>query len=92
MASRIALIEIYSFHNPFDGNILESLMYESHISCKINARSSQRLDDDDFPEKSIAVEKGLVEDARLIIRDAIRCGILSAEGRFWPDISNKCAL
>lgn len=82
MASKIDLIDLYTFHNAFDGNILESLMSDSHISCKINARFSQRFDNGDFLEKSIAVEDGMVENARTIIRDAIRCGILSAEGRF----------
>lgn len=82
MASRIALIDIYTFRNPYDGNILESLMYDSNISCKINARFAQRFDDDDFLEKSISVEKELADNARNIIRVAINSGILSAEGRF----------
>jgi len=82
MATKIHLIDLYAFQNTFDGNMLETLLFDSNISCKVSARFAKHPESDDFLEKSIAVEEKLVEDARSIIRDAIKTGIISADGRF----------
>ncbi|MBI5562433.1 MAG: hypothetical protein HY894_06240 [Deltaproteobacteria bacterium] len=82
MASKINLIDLYAFYNAFDADVLETLMAGSHISCRIKNCSATSHGNGEHAEMRIAVEHGMVEDAKRIISDAIRCGVISAVGKF----------
>ena len=84
MATRINYIDVYSFYSELEAGVMESLMDDYRIGCSIRTLSplGPGSDPSGFPEKRIAVEKEKVESARVIIKDAIRKGMLSGEGRF----------
>lgn len=83
MASRINFIDLYSFYNELDASVIEILMEDYNISCAIRTLGFlSSTDMGDYIEKRISVEEDKIENARRIIRDAIRSGVISKEGRF----------
>lgn len=84
MATRINFIDLYALFNEIDASVIETLMEDYNISCSIRTIGGMRVATDfgDFHEKRIAVESGKIENARKIIRDAIKCGVISREGKF----------
>lgn len=84
MATRINFIDLYSFYNEMDANVIETLMEDYNIPCSVRTLGSGRASDlQSFTmEKRIAVEEDKVENARKIIRDAIMNGVISREGKF----------
>lgn len=81
MASRINFIDIYSFYDELDANVIETLLEDYDISCSIRTFNPS-ADPDAYFEKRIAVEEDKVENVRRIIDDARRSGVISREGRF----------
>lgn len=83
MATRINFIDLYSFYNGLDATVIETLMEDYNISCSVRAfGSSSSFESGEFGEKRIAVEEDRVENARKIIIDAIKSGVISREGKF----------
>lgn len=83
MATRINFIDLYSFYNDLDATVIETLMEDYNISCSIRTFGSTRsFDSHEFGEKRIAVEEDKIENAKKIITDAIRSGVISKEGKF----------
>lgn len=84
MATRIHFVDLYSFYNDLDVSVIERLMEEYNISCSIKTIGSTRFltDFGEHQEKRIAVEEEKVENARKIIEDAIKRGVISKEGMF----------
>jgi putative signal transducing protein len=84
MATRINFIELYSFYNDLDVSVIERLMEDYSISCSIKTLHTSRFpaNPGEFQEKRMAVEEDKVENARKIINDAIRSGVISKEGKF----------
>jgi hypothetical protein len=83
-ATRINFIDLYSFYNDLDVSVIERLMEEYNISCSIKTLGTTRFSTDfgEHQEKRIAVEEEKVENARKIIVDAIKSGVISKEGKF----------
>jgi len=80
MATRINFIDLYSFYNDLDATVIETLMEDYNISCSVRTFGSTRsFDSQGFGEKRISVEEDKVENARKIIADAIRSGVISKE-------------
>lgn len=84
MATRINLVELYSFYNDVDCSVIETLLSDFNINSEIRTVGANRLSADmwEFPEKRVAVEEGSVENAKRIIDDAIKNGVITPEGRF----------
>lgn len=84
MATRINLIDLYSFYNDIDASVIETLMEDYNISCSIRSLTPIRLSGElsGLNEKRIAVEEAKIEYARKIINDAIKNGVISKEGKF----------
>lgn len=84
MATRINFIDLYSFYNDLDASVIETLMEDYNISCSIRTLGAIRFSTDvgDYQEKRIAVEEDKLENAKKIINDAIRNGVISKEGKF----------
>ncbi|MBI2413057.1 MAG: hypothetical protein HYV24_07605 [Deltaproteobacteria bacterium] len=84
MATRINFIDLYSFFNELDASVIETLMEDYNISCSIRTLGPIRFSTDtsNYQEKRISVESDKVENARKIINDAIRSGVISKEGKF----------
>lgn len=84
MATRINFVDLYSFYNDLDVSVIERLMEDYSISCSIKTLGTTRFSSDlgEHQEKRMAVEEDKVENARKIIVDAIRSGIISKEGKF----------
>ncbi len=85
MATRINYVDLYSFYNDMDATVIASLMEGYDISCSLKTLGTGRLGPDlsaYSQEKRISVEEGKIENARSIIWDAIRNGVISREGRF----------
>ncbi|HBG46940.1 MAG TPA: hypothetical protein DDW94_08120 [Deltaproteobacteria bacterium] len=84
MATRINFIDLYSFYNDLDASVIETLMEGRNITCSIRTLGKVRFATDmgAYLETRIAVEEGSIENARKIIRDAIRNGVISKEGKF----------
>lgn len=81
MATRINFIDLYSFYNDLDATIVETLMEDYNISCSIRTFGGMRSFGSSA-EKRIAVEEDKIENAKRIIADAIRSGVISREGKF----------
>lgn len=81
MASRINFIDIYSFYDELDASVIETLLEDYDISCSIRT-FNPFADADAYFEKRIAVEEDKVENARRIINDARKNGVISRDGRF----------
>ncbi len=83
MATRINFKDIYSIENDLDVNIIALLLEEYDISCSIrnfglcSAKSMKKA-----PVKRVAVEAVDVNNARGILQDAIRKGMISPNGKF----------
>ena len=84
MATKINFIDLYSFYNDLDASVIENLMEGCNITCSIRPLGKVRFatDMNSYLEKRIAVEEEKIENARNIIRDAIRSGVISREGKF----------
>jgi len=84
MATKINFIDLYSFYNDLDASVIETLMEGCNITCSIRTLGKVRFatDMNSYLEKRIAVEEEKIENARNIIRDAIRSGVISREGKF----------
>lgn len=85
MATRINYVDLYSFYNDMDATVIASLMEGYDISCSMKTLGTGRLGPDlgaYSQEKRISVEEGKIENARNIIWDAIRNGVISRDGRF----------
>ncbi len=83
MATRINFIDLYSFYNDLDATVIETLMEDYNISCSVRTFGPARsFDSHDLGEKRISVEEDKVENAKKIIADAIRSGVISKEGKF----------
>lgn len=98
MASKINFVDLYAFYDELDGSILENLMEDYHISCSIRilrgtpqspnpagsgaTHGNRDATYDNCGTMMIAVEKESIENARQIIAEAIRNGVISKEGRF----------
>lgn len=84
MASRINFIDLYSFYNDLDISVIETLMEDYNISCSIRTLGAPRFSTDigEYQEKRMAVEQDKVENARKLIADAIKSGVISKEGKF----------
>ena len=84
MATRINFIDLYSIYNELDANVIESLMEGFNITCSIRTLGRERFATDvsGYLEKRIAVEEDKIENARKLINEAIRNGVISKEGKF----------
>lgn len=84
MATRINFIDLYSIYNELDANVIESLMEGFNITCSIRTLGGARFATDvsGYLEKRIAVEEDKIENARKLIKEAIRNGVISREGKF----------
>lgn len=83
MAVRINFIDLYTFYNEIDASVVEALLEDYSISCSVRTLNMMRVPaQKDFPEKRIAVEMGKIADAKKIINDAIKKGVISSDGRF----------
>lgn len=84
MATKINFIDLYSFYNELDASVIETLMDDYNISCAIRTLGSARFSSDqgEYVERRISVEEGKLENARKLINDAIKSGVISKEGRF----------
>lgn len=84
MATRIHFIDLYSIYNELDASVIETLMEGFNITCSIRTLGRVRFNTDigGYLEKRIAVEEEKLENARKIINEAIRNGVISREGKF----------
>ncbi|HLC18763.1 MAG TPA: hypothetical protein VJM57_07105 [Thermodesulfobacteriota bacterium] len=84
MATRINYIDVYCFYSDLEADVIESLMEGFSISFSIRTLGpyGQATDPTGFPEKRIAVEQDMADNARKILRDAINKGVISGEGKF----------
>lgn len=84
MATRIKFIDLYSFYNDLDASVVETLMEGRNITCSFRSLGKLRFATDigSYIEKRIAVEEEQIESARRIIKEAIRNGVISKEGKF----------
>jgi hypothetical protein len=84
MATRINLIDVYLSYSDLDAGVIETILEGFNISCSVRTIGMMRFSSDtaDFPEKRIAVEESKVENARMILSNAIRSGVISKDGRF----------
>lgn len=84
MATRINFIDLYSSFNDLDMSVIENLMEGRRITCSIRTLGKVRFATDiaAYLEKRIAVEEDKIESARVIIKEAIRSGVISRDGKF----------
>ncbi len=85
MATKINFIDIYSLYDEIDAGVIESLLDGCNIACMVR-RSGPMAVDIEYgggPEQRIAVEEEKSENARRVIAEAIRSGIISRKGKFW---------
>jgi len=84
MATRIRFVELYFSYDEIETTLIANLLEESGISCIIRDMriTPYPLTIGVFTERRVAVEEDRVEEARIIIRDAIRDGFISGTGRF----------
>lgn len=84
MANRINFIDLYSIYNDLDASVIETLMEGFNITCSIRTLGRERFTTDmsGYLEKRIAVEEEKLENARKLISEAIRNGVISKEGKF----------
>ncbi len=83
MARKIRFVDIYTLYDDVDASIIEELLEEYDIDCIVRDLDMvDTIDRAGMLGKRVAVEAGKEESARQIIRDAIRSGIISNEGRF----------
>ncbi len=83
MATRINFKDIYSIENELDVDIIELLLGEYDISCSIrNFGLCSKESMKKLSEKRVAVEAVDAENARGILEEAIRKGMISPEGKF----------
>ncbi len=83
MARKIRFVDIYILYDDLDASIIEELLEECNIDCIV--RDLDMVDTVDragMVGKRVAVEAGQEDNARQIIRDAIRSGLISSEGSF----------
>jgi hypothetical protein len=76
MATRVHLVDVYEFYNSVDTNVVEGLLRDYEIICMVKPPGGSE------GAEKIAVEEDEVENARGIILDAIKTGLISKEGRF----------
>lgn len=84
MATRIRFVELYFSYDEIETTLIANLLEDSGISCIIRDMriTPYPLTIGVFTERRVAVEEDRVEEARIIIRDAIRDGFISGTGRF----------
>ena len=86
MATRIHFINIYSLYDDGDAGIIENLLSDYNITCMVklfDARTGDATGDTDtLTLKRISVEEDGVTNARQVINDAIKNGIISNNGHF----------
>lgn len=84
MATRINFIDLYSIYNELDASVIETLMEGFNITCSIRTLGHVRFNTDvgGYLEKRIAVEEEKLENARNLIAEAIKNGVISKEGKF----------
>ena len=84
MATSIRFIDVYSFYDDIDAEVIESLLDDFDIICAIRRfeADSDPVEEENPGEKRVSVEEDRAEDAKKIIADAITNGILSRDGAF----------
>ena len=94
MASLIPLIDLYSFYNEIDGRVIETILEGHSISCTVRTvRATCALSStvkeavvwrnvDERNEIKISVEQEKIDDAKSIISNAIKNGVISRDGKF----------
>ncbi len=83
MARKIRFVDIYILYDEVDASIIEELLEEYDIDCIVtDLGMADTLDRDGLAGKLVAVEADKEDNARQIIKDAIRSGIISREGSF----------
>ena len=84
MARRINFKEIYLTYNEIESELIKDLLEDYDIYCIVRDMkiSPYPLSIGEHSEKRIAVEEDKVEEAKELIRLAIRDGYISNEGRF----------
>lgn len=95
MATRIPLIDVYSFYNELDSRVIEAILEGQSISCAVRTIKTTRTFDPaingtqnwreaaERNETKISVEHDKLEAAKKIIYNAIQSGVISREGKFW---------
>lgn len=84
MATRINFVDLYSFYNELDSFVIEAMMADNSISCSVRSLSTRfsEGETDDNSELRMSVEESSLDNARRIIYDAIRRGVISRQGEF----------
>lgn len=84
MANRINFVDLYSFYNDMDCTLLASIMdgYSICYSIRTFGAPHVNADSNGYRERLVSVEQEKAENARKIIDEAIRNGVLSKEGKF----------
>lgn len=84
MAKRINFKEIYFSYNDIEADLIKGLLEEHDIYCVVRDMkiSPYPLSLGEFSERRIAVEEDKIEEAKTLIRYAIKDGYISEEGIF----------
>ena len=80
MATRARFVDIYSSFDEVDSSLIENILKERYISCKVSVSGASG--EYDAAERRISVEEDNVDNAVGAIRDAIERGMISETGRF----------
>ncbi len=84
MARSLNFKEIYLSYNEIEADLIKGLLEDNDIYCIVRDMriTPYPVSIGDFSEKRIAVEEDKVEEAKILITEAIRDGYISNEGRF----------
>lgn len=84
MARRINFKEIYFSYNDIEADLIKNLLEEHDIYCIVRDMkiSPYPVSLGEFSEKRIVVEEDKVEEAKTLIRYAIKDGYISDKGGF----------
>lgn len=82
MATKIGFHQIYSFYSEDDAQVIEDMLRENHITCMVSRIEHALIADKTGTEKTLSVEEDFAENARGMIKSAIKEGIISANGAF----------
>lgn len=80
MATQVRFVDVYSSFDEVDASLIESILKDRYISCKVSVSGAS--DEYDEVERRISVEEDEVDNAVGAIRDAIKRGMISEIGRF----------
>ncbi|MFZ3072433.1 MAG: hypothetical protein WA162_04245 [Thermodesulfobacteriota bacterium] len=80
MATKVRFVDIYSSFDEVDAKLIENILKERYISCKVSVADS--FVGYDEVERRISVEEDEVDNAVGAIRNAIKRGMISEIGRF----------